>query len=636
MRRRRRWVPWAVAAVCVVVVVALGLWRRHTGPPGSRQRPTVASARERQVVALWYSGPGEREASGVSYVTARVEPPRNGGVEVGIYETEAEGTGPTWRAAAWMAAVTASLETGLSLEEYVPSFTVDGRIDGPSAGALLALGLMSALREEQLLPASTITGVIGPDGSVGPVGGVPEKIEAAGQNGYSLVLVPQGQLHYQDPETGDVIDVASLGATEGVTVEGVGTIRQAYERLTGISLPPLPDVHEHPALPPEVEERLRAGAQEWLTRHADELARWESLQGRLRGTADPGTVLDSARRTAARARTSLDAGHMASAYDLAVTSTLQAAVPAEFAAALTLFQSGGLAAVAEPLEETRTEQIVETGQRLASAGAGADYQPLADALGVLAQAAGLELAAGGLAEQLRGTAPEVLPLGLLQKSAVVQAMRRHAPQIAEDRMLLLTGGDQAQHPVEVGPWARTMERGATANLAYFEAVTLDDAARQQGIHPDTFRLMMEAQDLTYLMAQASMVALPDLEERLPYGHAPDLCALGASVGAYATASALVAKFYALGVRISEDGDLVGVRDEAALERMLTSSAARARSYVRLAEDAGVPTAVPAYYYLVAQRYADQGQLEKLEALQGYWQCSLYARLSVLIAEDAQR
>jgi hypothetical protein len=47
--------------------------------------------------------------------------------------------------------------------------------------------------------------------------------------------------------------------------------------------------------------------------------------------------------------------------------------------------------------------------------------------------------------------------------------------------------------------------------------------------------------------------------------------------------------------------------------------------------AGLEATVPAFYYAVARWHAEGTVEQKLEALQAYWQASLYARLSVLLA-----
>ncbi len=66
-------------------------------------------------------------------------------------------------------------------------------IDGPSAGAATTVATIAALENKKVREDVIITGTINEDGSIGPVGGVFEKAQAANENGAHLFLVPQGQ-----------------------------------------------------------------------------------------------------------------------------------------------------------------------------------------------------------------------------------------------------------------------------------------------------------------------------------------------------------------------------------------------------------------------------------------------------------
>lgn len=70
-------------------------------------------------------------------------------------------------------------------------------VDGGSAGAAMTILLVSQLQGVQQLNQSVlVTGTINPDGTIGQVGAVPQKAEAAGEYGAKLFLVPQGQAVY--------------------------------------------------------------------------------------------------------------------------------------------------------------------------------------------------------------------------------------------------------------------------------------------------------------------------------------------------------------------------------------------------------------------------------------------------------
>lgn len=66
-------------------------------------------------------------------------------------------------------------------------------VDGPSAGAAMALLIISMLTDKPLRNDVSITGTINLDGSVGAVGGVFEKAEFASKAGIKLFMIPKGE-----------------------------------------------------------------------------------------------------------------------------------------------------------------------------------------------------------------------------------------------------------------------------------------------------------------------------------------------------------------------------------------------------------------------------------------------------------
>ncbi len=66
-------------------------------------------------------------------------------------------------------------------------------VEGPSAGAALAIATIAALKDKPLKPDVMITGTVNPDGTIGQVGGILEKASAAKEIGAKLFLVPGGQ-----------------------------------------------------------------------------------------------------------------------------------------------------------------------------------------------------------------------------------------------------------------------------------------------------------------------------------------------------------------------------------------------------------------------------------------------------------
>jgi uncharacterized protein len=103
-------------------------------------------------------------------------------------------------------------------------------VDGPSAGAAMALLSYSMLAEKPLNPAVALTGTINDDGSIGMVGGVGPKSVAASNAGIKLFLIPSGEA-IADIETDGIMHTVNLldygPSTLGMKVVEVSTIEQA-------------------------------------------------------------------------------------------------------------------------------------------------------------------------------------------------------------------------------------------------------------------------------------------------------------------------------------------------------------------------------------------------------------------------
>ncbi|HJW96796.1 MAG TPA: S16 family serine protease [archaeon] len=86
--------------------------------------------------------------------------------------------------------------TGKNLNEVDLIYTINANatvIEGPSAGAALTIATIAAIENKSINPDVMITGTINEDGSIGQVGAVLEKAEAAKEIGATLFLVPARQ-----------------------------------------------------------------------------------------------------------------------------------------------------------------------------------------------------------------------------------------------------------------------------------------------------------------------------------------------------------------------------------------------------------------------------------------------------------
>ncbi len=128
--------------------------------------------------------------------------------------------------------------TGQNLSDWDIHVNVvgGGRIDGPSAGAAIALAVTSAILEWPVRQDVAVTGEISIQGRIKPVGGVYEKLYGARQSGITCVVVPQDNAAEVPP------------AVDGLNVITVTTLEEMLPLVfAGEPLRPHAPEHEHAA-----------------------------------------------------------------------------------------------------------------------------------------------------------------------------------------------------------------------------------------------------------------------------------------------------------------------------------------------------------------------------------------------------
>ena len=87
----------------------------------------------------------------------------------------------------------------ISVDDYDFFFVVRTEapiIGGPSAGAIMTVATIALLEQWDINNWTIMTGMINPDGSIGPIGGIPQKIDAAHSVEATRFLIPKGQGTY--------------------------------------------------------------------------------------------------------------------------------------------------------------------------------------------------------------------------------------------------------------------------------------------------------------------------------------------------------------------------------------------------------------------------------------------------------
>ena len=99
-------------------------------------------------------------------------------------------------------------------------------VGGPSAGTMFAIGIIDKLTPGALTEGKVIagTGTISPDGKVGEIGGIQQKLIGARNAGAVLFLAPQSNCQ-------DVID----HIPDGLTVASIATLSEAMTAINAFN-----------------------------------------------------------------------------------------------------------------------------------------------------------------------------------------------------------------------------------------------------------------------------------------------------------------------------------------------------------------------------------------------------------------
>ncbi|MBI2597616.1 MAG: hypothetical protein HYW50_00285 [Candidatus Diapherotrites archaeon] len=118
----------------------------------------------------------------------------------------------------------------LEVEKHDFKFSIDSAaslVEGPSAGAAMALLIVSSLQNKVLPSNISVTGTIDGSGNVGPVGGVFEKSVEASKLGIELFMIPRGEAVQTVRIEGQVksINLVEYGPNDlGMTIVEVANI----------------------------------------------------------------------------------------------------------------------------------------------------------------------------------------------------------------------------------------------------------------------------------------------------------------------------------------------------------------------------------------------------------------------------
>lgn len=224
----------AVALWCAAIAVAEGEspatsagrdGKAIDAADGERQRKTALKLPV-LTVRQWISG---KQTGVCSFLPMEVSV--SGGqspLRISFSDDTPNGSGATIRDSLWTAALVAALQKESALQGVRISLDFKGGVDGPSAGAVMCLGIMTALDGREFPDDFAMTGTILPDGTVGLVGGVAEKLKAAAKEPkIKRVAIPAFQRFEKDANE-NWVDLFELGRELGLSLCPVASIGDAY------------------------------------------------------------------------------------------------------------------------------------------------------------------------------------------------------------------------------------------------------------------------------------------------------------------------------------------------------------------------------------------------------------------------
>ena len=608
-------------------------------------------------------GGGVPASGGFTPVTLTTEPNADGTVQVGITEDMAGGTGSQWRAGVWVSAFVAATTLGKDLTDFAFNASSKGYIDGASASGLMAGGFLAAMTGEHVNDKVTMTGIINPDGTIGPVGGIPEKFKGSIEKGKKKLGFPIGMRYARSEATGEMVDLVQLAKDSGAEAVEIANVHEAYKLLTGKDLPePVPVSEQDMALDDETSKAMDAKYTGWKERLATE---WKTIielgqAGRLPNSLIQ--IAKYAKENAEQAEKLHQQGLIAQAYTKMLDAWVYAASATETFEMLSKIQEGNVDGAMEQLKNLENLDQM-TSDVLKKVGA---IRPTT--LG------GHLLMISGFQEALRAWGFRVFAADQVNSTKrflhglqTVDRAQLGSPEVADHIVeevlpaVVLIGrtvkasahaSEELEYEVEktvnymcsipnVKRMSTSFASASAAGMNYFDTLLLFPLAQQAGIPEAQARNRIAQREPNYLVAYMmshlqTWDGLPQElkkewgETSLPWG----LLSLAGTELAYYDSAALVAKYYSLGVHTNALGKADKVEHDKAFINMLASAERSARASARAARIAtgGIPVQAKLAYQLAAvQREGDMS--EKLEALASFWQSSAYSQTAVALARN---
>ena len=602
-------------AFVVVVTLIAALFVAAAAPAGAAKDKSV-TLRALAVI----EGVGGKESTGTSNkFTVSYGKAKGSDFRVGFSEDEVAGTGDQWTAAGWNAAAVATILNGSPLSGVRVDYDVTGRIDGPSAGALMTVGLLSLMRGDKIKPGITMTGTINPDGTVGPVGGIPYKVDGAKEAKVKTMLIPLGQRNSAD-DSGELVDVVDIGQQQRIKVKEVGDIYEVYKAFTGKTLP-RPKASSNVRLNGDVYRQIKAKVKAQLADFQASAGEFNSLDPTVQNSLT--SITSSANDSHDQAQKLTDEGLQAGAYNEALAAAGYANAAVKTGQLVQIFLTQGADAFTEQVKastaidgkvEALVDQLKATHPKTVSDASNvvSAYSNTIDAISLSNYAENVLASASDEPDPTQALTKAVLGAVLYEIAGTQVEGTNDIFEIGKG-----AGGAKLAKGVQVGAVANFFRKAAQANLSAFDALIVHPQAEQAGVSADAAEQAFSGSDFDYALGAVLPGGAQRRSGQVPgLGQDRELRQARGAVQLYTRTSGLLSKYYSLG-EVNSDLEVTGISNDQAMQSALDLGRSQVQRGVGVLRSKKVsPTLVVGSYEIAGVNAAGDAS-DKLDALGNY-------------------
>lgn len=578
---------------------------------------------------------------------------RQAPLAIAISESTPGGAGESLRASVWMAAMVTALDRLDDLSGVRISLDLDESVDGPSAGGVLCLAMMTALDGREFPADCAMTGTIMPDGTIGSVGAVAAKMRAAAKAGAKRLIVPAFLRFENDPKSGDEIDLRRLAVELKLKLVPADNIAQAFSAAHDVQRPAQAKAdHDVLDLPEATEELLKkrysidlaAGAKAWEAIPEDErkLIAAEPLIKRL--------LIDQRNQAenAYRAGRLLYANTKMAEWKLGLTARQ------ENTELMTKLAQGDVADLAKQMDEAleKLTKEVPTASGLIKASRGQIRESGIQLCAEYCEMHALEgvtwLMRNGHDSILSELAKEENKAEAKQAELSQSAINLKVVHLWMTHMVIAGSKDMVKENGELaatlGTRKPTGNSAAVERLFYsaflaannsFQKDVVATAARGLKVTQDEALGAMMAHDISLAMYMPAANAVTALHNEIaPRGGMPeDSFATAASAhidaNSLAVVSGIITRWSILEPEITDASELRYGRTDL-LNHLLTSARDNALLNIAECRKRGIPCIQPIAYFESAELGRDDEDEDKVTVLASYWNSSLQAKVLLML------